>query len=421
MSPRTNITSRMKNVAVISVFAGAGGFDCGLAAAGLLTSVAVDSDPRCIETLKLNSVRNPLCRDVSELSGRELLQLAKARRRGSTLMSAGLPCQPFSKSANWRHGRPLGLKDERADTIKELVRLVREALPLVVLIENVEGFATAGGLKKVKRALAYINSVEGTKYRLSWAVLDAADFGVPQHRRRLIAVAHRNGRAFKFPRPTHGPSSPDAKPYATAWDAIGGMQPPKSETLDARGRWAELLPSIPEGRNYLFHTARGEGVPLFGWRTRYWNFLLKLAKSRPAWTLAASPAQNAGPFHWDNRELSTMEAQRLQSFPRAWSFAGGREDRIRQIGNAVPPLLAEQIGLAIRQQFFCTRASELTAPSLSIGSRPSKPTANRRRRVSHEFLKLEGRYAAHPGPGLGPGALARKKKNSAKRSLHRSN
>ena len=114
-----------------------------------------------------------------------------------------------------------------------------------------------------------------------------------------------------------------------------------------KGRWAKLLPSIPEGKNYLWHTDRGGGERLFGWRTKYWSFLLKLAKNQPAWTIPAQPAQNAGPFHWRNRQLRTSEMLRLQTFPSDIFVAGTRAERQRQIGNAVPPLLAEVIGRAI--------------------------------------------------------------------------
>jgi DNA (cytosine-5)-methyltransferase 1 len=120
----------------------------------------------------------------------------------------------------------------------------------------------------------------------------------------------------------------------------------KRDDLALKGRWANLLPSIPEGKNYLWHTNRGGGKRLFGWRTKYWSFLLKLAKNQPAWTIPAQPAQNAGPFHWANRQLRTSEMLKLQTIPSNIFVAGTRADRQRQIGNAVPSLLAEAIGRA---------------------------------------------------------------------------
>ena len=90
-------------------------------------------------------------------------------------------------------------------------------------------------------------------------------------------------------------------------------------TLTVGGKWADLLPTIPEGQNYLWHTNRGGGSQLFGWRTRYWSFLLKLAKNLPSWTIQAHPGSSIGPFHWRNRKLSVPEMCRLQTFPTAWN------------------------------------------------------------------------------------------------------
>ena len=97
----------------------------------------------------------------------------------------------------------------------------------------------------------------------------------------------------------------------------------EDEDLAVRGKWADLLPSIPEGSNYLHHTDRGEGMPLFGWRRRYWTFLLKLAKNRPSWTIQAQPGPAVGPFHWSNRRLSVRELSRLQTFPDDVNIVGG--------------------------------------------------------------------------------------------------
>src|SRR5205085_2163673 len=99
----------------------------------------------------------------------------------------------------------------------------------------------------------------------------------------------------------------------------------------ASGRWADLLPSIPEGENYQFHTRKGDGVPLFGYRTKFWSFLLKLDRSEPAWTIPAQAGPSTRPFHWNNRPLTIKELARLQTFPTKWRFAGMQRDQIRQI------------------------------------------------------------------------------------------
>src|SRR4029079_12045835 len=131
------------------------------------------------------------------------------------------------------------------------------------------------------------------------------------------------------------------------WDAIG-CEEFSEPVAQATGKWADLLASIPEGKNYLWHTNRGGGHQLFGYRTRYWSFLLKLAKDEPSWTLPAHPGPATGPFHWDNRPLSVAEMLSLQSFPAAWRVEGERRaDHVTQIGNATPPLLAELLGRCV--------------------------------------------------------------------------
>ena len=100
----------------------------------------------------------------------------------------------------------------------------------------------------------------------------------------------------------------------------------------------------PPGDNYLFYTAeRGHPDPLFRWRSRYWSFLLKLDPNRPSPTIQAQPGPNIGPFHWENRRLRVGEVKRLFTFPDGFDLVGSRSSIQAQLGNAVPPLLAQQV------------------------------------------------------------------------------
>jgi DNA (cytosine-5)-methyltransferase 1 len=168
------------------------------------------------------------------------------------------------------------------------------------------------------------------------------------------------------------------------------------------------LPSIPEGENYLWHTPRNDSLrsePLFGWRTRYWSFLLKLAKNQPSWTIQAEPGPATGPFHWRSRLLSIEELCRLQTFPTGYEIVGTRRSAHRQIGNAVPSAIAELLGLEIRRQFFHdkVRHSLRLIPSARRDCPPPIPP----RRVPTKYLHLRFHHREHPGPGLGPGARKR--------------
>ena len=169
-----------------------------------------------------------------------------------------------------------------------------------------------------------------------------------------------------------------------------------------QAKWAALLPTIPDGQNYLWHTERGGGEPLFGWRRRYWSFLLKLAKGQPAWTVQAQPGPATGPFHWDNRLLSVRELCRLQTFPDDVTVFGGRTSAVRQIGNAVPSLLAEVLARALVEQVFGARP-ETELPTLMPARLGPPPPARSPEPVPTSFLHLRGNHAPHPGTGRGFG------------------
>jgi DNA (cytosine-5)-methyltransferase 1 len=308
------------------------------------------------------------------------------------------------------------LSDPRANTLHAFLRVVREALPKVVLLENVAGLKYTGkdeGLQFLLEQFAAINKAEGTSYSSHVSLLNAADFGVPQLRERVFVVAHRDGHAFEFPEPTHGSGDASSlfeqprEPYRTAWDALADATVAADEDLAVRGKWAGLLPSIPEGSNYLHHTDRGEGLPLFGWRRRYWTFLLKLAKDRPSWTIQAQPGPAVGPFHWSNRRLSVRELCRLQTFPDDVNIVGERGSAQKQIGNAVPSLLAEVMGRAIREQLL---GQSIRRPALRLlpPRRTPVPPPEPVSKVPRQFRALAGEHSPHPGTGLGHGAAARR-------------
>jgi DNA (cytosine-5)-methyltransferase 1 len=243
---------------------------------------------------------------------------------------------------------------------------------------------------------------------------------VPQSRRRLFLIGARDGRPFRFPRslaeivPGEQPqrAADGTSYYRNAWDALADVGPEPSEDLALRGKWGGLLPSIPDGQNYLWHTERGGGLPLFGWRRRYWGFLLKLAKARPSWTIQAQPGPAIGPFHWSNRRLSRRELCRLQTFPDHVQIVGNLASVQRQVGNAVPSLLAEILGREILAQFF-DRPRPSSPPSLLPPRREVIPAPEPLAPVPTAYRALVGEHAPHPGTGKGPAAVARRQRPAA--------
>jgi DNA (cytosine-5)-methyltransferase 1 len=389
------------NGTVLSLFTGAAGLDLGLEAAGLQTIGCIENDADCLSTIEANRPSWKLLDtvDVVEAASRLRPRALGLRRRELDMLAAGPPCQPFSAAGQWTHTGRRGMDDTRAGTISAMLQMCEQFLPRVLLIENVSGFlrGPASARPFIDGFLAHINNENNTRYRLSSLVVDAASYGIPQHRRRIIAIASRDGRLFKHPDATH-----DSLPVR-AWDVIENLCGDDCSTAPSPGIWAGLLASIPEGQNYQYLTARGGGEEIFGYRTRYWSFLLKLAKDRPAWTLPASPGPATGPFHWDNRRLTIKEMLRLQSFPDEWILTGTPNRQVRQVGNATPPLLAEVMARAVISQLLNQGKTWATPPRLLRSRREeSPPPAVRPVPVPDSYRHLIGPKQAHPGPGQGP-------------------
>ena len=404
----------MSSLSVISLFTGAGGLDYGFEAAGFRTTVAVEIDARCCETLRLNRHWPIICRDIASVGTKELLTTAKLSVGSADVLIGGPPCQPFSKSGFWVSGDVKRLADPRASTLEAYLRILAEARPRAFLLENVEGLGFRGkdeGLQLINSRLAAINAAHGTKYRATIATLNAADYGVPQVRKRLFVVGARDGKAFQFPQGTHGDPAAallsGVQPYLRTWDALHDLAAPNESDVVLKGKWAKLLPTIPEGSNYLWHTDRGGGEPLFGWRRRFWSFLLKLAKDQPSWTIQAQPGPATGPFHWDNRRLTMREMARLQTFPDEVRIVGTLADAQRQLGNAVPSLLGEILARAISEQLL---DRPIRHKQLKLAIQPTDlpvPAPMKRKPVPAAFLALRGAHEAHPGTGKGLRAAKR--------------
>jgi DNA (cytosine-5)-methyltransferase 1 len=413
-------------VKALSLYTGAGGLDIGLERSGFEIAGTVEIDPDSCKTLKANRPRwRPLTPgDIHSHRPSAILSAFGLSVREETLLIGGPPCQPFSKSGQWRNGRPPRMTDARARTLRAYLALLDALQPQLMLLENVQGMLTARrrqnqhyeGLDVLNAELGRINRRRGTRYQAVPLLLDAADYGVPQHRRRLFVFAARDGAVLDPPPATHGPNAPSANGHgaqrlANTWDALHDLDDLEPDpALLPSGKWADLLPSIPEGHNYLHHTSRGEGEPIFGWRRRYWSFLLKLAKARPSWTIQAQAGSATGPFHWRSRRLSPAELARLQCFPDDWEIAGAATSARRQLGNAVPPPLAEELGLQIRRQVLSERPRR--KPSLTPPLRDDLPDPEALEPVPPRYLDLEEETDEHPGSGRGPGAIARRRARS---------
>lgn len=397
---------------VISLYTGAGGLDYGFEAAGFRTAVAVEMDAACCRFLEANRKHWPtIGEDIGAVGSEEILQAAKLDVGQADVLIGGPPCQPFSKSGYWAAGDARRMDDPRADTLTHYLRVLRDARPRVFLLENVHGLLFKNkdeGYRHFMAGIREVNRQAGTNYQVSTKVLNAAHFGVPQLRERAFLVASRDGRDFDFPPPRFSDPGESEQadwaqePFITAWDALADLPAPPSDdpALEVAGKWGALLPTIPEGHNYLWHTERGGGVPLFGWRRRYWGFLLKLAKNKPSWTIQAQPGTSTGPFHWKSRRLTAHEMACIQTFPDGLRFDCTHRGAQRLLGNAVPSLLAEILAQSIRSQLLDAPAKD--RPTLLPSRKGPPPAPETLAPLPRQYERLIGDHEDHPGERRGP-------------------
>ncbi len=270
-------------------------------------------------------------------------------RERPDLLVGGPPCVAFSKSGFWLDWKREGA-DPAASLLQAYTRVLAEAKPRFFLLENV--YALTFDNRASKPAFTrLLREIDAAGYSYRWQVLNAADYGVPQARPRLVIVGCRKrDRLPELPEPTHHgrwerrTSDGGPIPHVTTGEMLADLvTEPEAEEV-VRGSWGHLLPEVPPGENYLHFTSeRGHPDPVFQWRSRYWSFLLKLDPDRPSPTIQAQPGPNVGPFHWDNRRLRVPELRRLFTFPDDFAFVGRRASIQAQVGNSVPPLLAQRV------------------------------------------------------------------------------
>ena len=331
----------------ISLFSGCGGLDLGLEKAGFKVVLANDLSPICRDSYRINRPRTQFhLGSVSDLTPKRLRELLGDELDDIGLLAGGPPCPPFSKSRFYRKEKLRGLADPIGwETVNGYLTVLRAARPKAFILENVPGMA----YKVHEDALnLIIKRASSLGYKCVWKVLNAADFGVPQMRERFFLVGML-GKTFDFPSPSHAknPNDNSLKPWVPTGAVLKDLDTDENASdvgHFAGGSFNRELKKIPPGENYLFFTAqRGHPKPLWKWRSRYWSFLLKLSPSMPSWTIQARRSNNMGPFHWRNRILRVEEIKRLQTFPDSWHLSGKIEDQWRQVGNAVPPLLAARL------------------------------------------------------------------------------
>lgn len=323
------------SLAAVELCAGAGGQALGLEAAGFEHEGVFEIDAEAVSTLRLNRPEwNAAVTDIRELSGKDF--------RGVDLLAGGLPCPPFSVA-----GKQLGSDDER-DMFPTALRLVEEASPAAVMIENVPGFSRSRFHEYRNRVIAELRALG---YAADWKILNASDYGVPQLRPRflLVAVKERFAERFSWPQPsgitrTVGPVLRDLM-GAGGWPGVEGWV----KAADKIG------PTIVGG-------SKKHGGPDLG-PTRAKKAWLELRVDGKG--LANHPPDKDFPVDGIPK-LTIRMAARVQGFPDEWEFAGKKTASYRQVGNAFPPPVAAAVGANIAKALGQSPMAYTEAPLDSI-------------------------------------------------------
>jgi DNA (cytosine-5)-methyltransferase 1 len=341
-----------KGLTAIDLFCGAGGLSLGLRNSGYEIVAALDNDEVATKSYSASLGPHVLTTPIEEVSGQDLLKKYGLSRGECTILAGGPPCQGFSLQ---RRG---SRKDPRNELVLQFVRMIEEIKPRFFLMENVGALMTKHGAPFLRQLSLRASKLN---YTIHTAVLNAAHFGVPQVRKRAFLVGEYDPKFrqyFRFP-DLITPAS------RTVREAIGDLPSPPADG----SCHPQFANHFREARLAAINLERIKHVPPGGGRIhlpdhlqldchrnnpdhRHMDVYGRLAWDEPSVTLTARfDSFTRGRFAHpeEHRSLTIREGARLQTFPDWFEFAGNREEGARQVGNAVPPLLAEALGSAIAE------------------------------------------------------------------------
>ncbi len=339
----------MKKPTVIDLFSGCGGLSYGLEQSGFQIIAGIDNWSDALYTFQKNHKDSQiLLADLGEISSADICKKLGINPNEIDVIVGGPPCQGFSISGKRNP------EDPRNKLYQNFVDIVGYLKPKAFIMENVPNLVSMLD-GKIKDTI--IEDFEKKGYTVTWKILDASEFGVPQKRRRVIFVGMRNGKQFLFPKG-------DLNNVVTTKDAISDL--PKNSLAEgspypsfansefqkymrqkSKGifnhvitihteQTKNIINMVPDGKNY-------KSLPAHLHSTRKVNIAwTRLNSKKPSYTMDTGHNHI---FHYKyNRVPTTRETARIQSFPDSFIFLGGKTSQLKQVGNAVPPLLASEIG-----------------------------------------------------------------------------
>jgi DNA (cytosine-5)-methyltransferase 1 len=360
------ISAKSNKITALSFFSGALGLDIGLEKAGIDIRLHCEIDNACRRTIAANKPNTAMLGDISKYTAEEIVTSSGLSSYSDVdLIIGGPPCQAFSTAGSRR-----GFQDPRGNVFLQYIDLILTVQPRYAVIENVRGLLSAPLVhvpwherqgvnmnnlhNRPGGALSYVlQKLREGGYKVSFNLYNAANYGVPQVRERVILICTREGDKVPYLKPTH---SDDLRyglpPWLTLKDAIGdldGLVHHHVTFPEARLRFYRML----EGGQYwkhlpedLWKEALGGAFHIGGGRT---GFLRRLSWDKPSCTLVTAPNMPATDIcHPDeDRPLSIEEYKRIQQFPDDWQLEGAIKDKYKQLGNAVPVGLGHAVGRAI--------------------------------------------------------------------------
>ncbi len=389
----------------IDLFCGCGGISCGLRSAGFRILAGADIQPSYICTFKHNFPEaQAITDDLSSVGPPELMDRLGLSPGELDLLAGGPPCQGFSKNVP-RKSRFLDLANNQL--VRTFLHYVEQLRPKLVLMENVAEMKNGFDSAYTNEILTRL-SEQG--YEVTYEVLNAADYGIPQRRRRAFFLATRIGHALKFPVASHKSArrascndaqlsflDEDSSEHVSVWDAIGDLpsvqhddkrskfayatEPFSEYQKKMRGRRSEVANHKPRPLalkqfQRLASIQPGQGIkdlpdelrPRSGYSGAYGRLTkTMIAPTITRWVFHPGSGRFGHPE--DTRVITIREAARLQSFPDEFEFVGTYTQQAGQVGNAVPPLLVQKIAKSVLTQI--TRPLEVGYPRWQEGPRTS--------------------------------------------------
>lgn len=351
------IAKDIPNIVALSFFSGAMGLDIGMKNAGIKAMLACEFNKACRLTIDTNEPEMALIGDIEKYSAKEILEYAGVPKgRKVDIIFGGPPCQAFSTAGN-----RLGFDDSRGNVFLKYLDIVGEIKPTYVVIENVRGLLSAEyPYKDIEQPikggamLIILDKLRSFGYSVSFNLYNAANFGAPQIRERVVIIAKLGKNKVPYLKPTNSNEEMyGLAPWKTLSNAINNIpKGTKHHYIEFPEKRLKYYRMLKEGQYWkdlppeIQVEAMGKKLQLGGGKT---GFLRRLSFSKPSPTLVTNPTMPATDLAHpvENRPLSVEEYASIQEFPQDWKICGSILDQYKQIGNAVPIKLGEAIGRAI--------------------------------------------------------------------------